>query len=599
MPGPAPVTLPTLTGWKFSYRDTRRRSRASTTAPGRWPTTRSSERQLAVHPGAVRLGLRLRARVHLVPRALHGHRQRDRRHADGGRHLADRRLLGLAERRVPRLGHRGGRAARPTFSFPAGARAAPARTTSSRCWWRTPATPRARPARRPACTAPRLNGSSAPITWRLMGSPGGSTLQDPVRGVMNAAGLFGTDNGWDLPGYPDQGWQPVTLPDSWAARGVPPGIGWYRTSSRSACRAAATCPIDVQIGGPGPGAGTADYRAFIYVNGWLIGRYVNNVGPQHQFYVPAGILNDRAQHAGHRGLGPGRRPAAGWTRCSLVAAGEPGRRGPGPPGASAPATRRGVRPTVEPAADAGRDPVLGAGRGHVHGQGDAAQPGAAPLRNASMSLNAPRRVDGGAVRPGLPGHGGRGAAASATLQGDRAVLRAEPGPDRPAGHGHVQHGRPGARGTQTLINSAQVNVPAPSLAATFDNTGVTDDTNTSPSASFEGFDGEGTTYSAQGLAADSLTPGASVTAGGLDLHLAQRAVRPARQHDGRRARRSRMSGSGATAGLPGRGQQLGRVGHRHDLLHRRQHPAVHPERGQLLVPVRPGRQPVQHPGRRR
>src|SRR6202007_1536647 len=51
-------------------------------------------------------------------------------------------------------------------------------------------------------------------------------------------------------------------------------------------------PIDVQVGGPGPAAGSANYRAFIYVNGWLIGRYVNNMGPQHQFYVPAGILND-------------------------------------------------------------------------------------------------------------------------------------------------------------------------------------------------------------------------------------------------------------------------------------------------------------------
>ena len=133
-----------------------------------------------------------------------------------------------------------------------------------------------------------LNGSSAPITWRLMGDPGGTTLQDPVRGVMNPAGLYGSDNGWDLPGYPDQDWQGVTLPDSWSARGVPPGIGWYRTSFSLNLPGHSYVPIDVQIGGPGPGAGAADYRAFIYVNGWLIGRYVNNVGPQHQFYVPAG-----------------------------------------------------------------------------------------------------------------------------------------------------------------------------------------------------------------------------------------------------------------------------------------------------------------------
>ena len=109
---------------------------------------------------------------------------------------------------------------------------------------------------------------------------------------MNATGLFGTGNGWDLPGYPDQNWQQVTLPDTWAARGVPPGIGWYRTGFNLNLPQRGYTPIAVQIGGAGPGAGTADYRAFIFVNGWLIGRYVNNMGPQHQFYVPAGILND-------------------------------------------------------------------------------------------------------------------------------------------------------------------------------------------------------------------------------------------------------------------------------------------------------------------
>jgi hypothetical protein len=68
-----------------------------------------------------------------------------------------------------------------------------------------------------------------------------------------------------------------------------------------------------------------------------------------------------------------------------------------------------------------------------------------------------------------------------------------------------------------LISAAQVNVPAPSLSSTFNNTGVTDDSNTSPSPVFEGFDGDGTTYSAEGLAADSLTPGAAFTAGGLNF----------------------------------------------------------------------------------
>jgi hypothetical protein len=46
-------------------------------------------------------------------------------------------------------------------------------------------------------------------------------------------------------------------------------------------------------------------------------------------------------------------------------------------------------------------------------------------------------------------------------------------------------------------------------------TGITDDSDTNPAPGFEGFDGEGTAFSAQGLAAAGLAPGGSVTAGGL------------------------------------------------------------------------------------
>ena len=69
-------------------------------------------------------------------------------------------------------------------------------------------------------------------------------------------------------------------------------------------------------------------------------------------------------------------------------------------------------------------------------------------------------------------------------------------------------------GKQSLTNTAQVEVPASSLAATYNNTGITDDSNPNPSPGFIGFDGEGTSYSAQGLTAAGLAPGATVTAGG-------------------------------------------------------------------------------------
>jgi len=33
------------------------------------------------------------------------------------------------------------------------------------------------------------------------------------------------------------------------------------------------------------------YRAVIFVNGWNLGQYINNVGPQHTFVLPNGILD--------------------------------------------------------------------------------------------------------------------------------------------------------------------------------------------------------------------------------------------------------------------------------------------------------------------
>jgi beta-galactosidase len=33
------------------------------------------------------------------------------------------------------------------------------------------------------------------------------------------------------------------------------------------------------------------YRAIVFINGWQIGRYISDVGPQTDFELPAGLLN--------------------------------------------------------------------------------------------------------------------------------------------------------------------------------------------------------------------------------------------------------------------------------------------------------------------
>jgi beta-galactosidase GanA len=145
------------------------------------------------------------------------------------------------------------------------------------------------------------SGSTPTITWRLHGATAAQYAQDPVRGPLNAAGLEGSDAGWALPGYPDGSWSTVTLPDAWASRGVPAGVGWYRTGFSLHVPHGVWAPMGLTLtapgsggsggpGGPGPGPGAENFQALIYLNGWLIGRYINNLGPQKTFYLPQGLL---------------------------------------------------------------------------------------------------------------------------------------------------------------------------------------------------------------------------------------------------------------------------------------------------------------------
>jgi beta-galactosidase GanA len=133
--------------------------------------------------------------------------------------------------------------------------------------------------------AAALVGSDAPIAWRIQGVRGGEQLADPVRGPQNNGGLFGERAGWSLPGYPDRGWATVPLPHQETA----PGIAWYRTTVRLNLPAGQDVPVGLRFTDD-PGR---HYRVLIFVNGWNVGQYVNDVGPQHVFVLPQGILRHR------------------------------------------------------------------------------------------------------------------------------------------------------------------------------------------------------------------------------------------------------------------------------------------------------------------
>jgi beta-galactosidase GanA len=127
-----------------------------------------------------------------------------------------------------------------------------------------------------------LTGSTQTIGWKIQGDQGGEDITDPVRGVMNNGGLYGENAGWSLEGYPDANWTPVSLPYS----DPTPGVAWYRTTFDLNEPSGIDASLGLNITDPA----TKQYRALIFVNGWNLGQYINDVGPQHTFVLPNGIL---------------------------------------------------------------------------------------------------------------------------------------------------------------------------------------------------------------------------------------------------------------------------------------------------------------------
>ncbi len=131
-------------------------------------------------------------------------------------------------------------------------------------------------------TAATFTGSTAPIAWKIQGNQGGEDITDTVRGFVNESGLYGERAGWHLANYPDGNWAAVSLPYS----DPNPGTAWYRTTFDL------NVPdgVDASLGLNITDTATKAYRALIFVNGWNMGQYINNVGPQHTFVLPNGIL---------------------------------------------------------------------------------------------------------------------------------------------------------------------------------------------------------------------------------------------------------------------------------------------------------------------
>jgi beta-galactosidase GanA len=133
-----------------------------------------------------------------------------------------------------------------------------------------------------------MSGATTAIAWKIQGAQGGENVVDTTRGIFNVSGLYGERNGWYLPNFDTSAWSNVTLPHDWSAASVSgEGVGWYKT------RFTLSIPdtVDVPLGIHFDKLGTKLFKAQLFINGWNMGLYYNNVGPQNTFFVPKGILN--------------------------------------------------------------------------------------------------------------------------------------------------------------------------------------------------------------------------------------------------------------------------------------------------------------------
>ncbi|KAF5334106.1 hypothetical protein D9758_016081 [Tetrapyrgos nigripes] len=122
--------------------------------------------------------------------------------------------------------------------------------------------------------------------WKVQGKVGGYTnYPDKVRGVFNEGGLSGERKGWHLPGFNTSAWETRDLAD-----GLPnssAGVGFFVTTFNLSIPAGLDVPLsfnfEEEFGQP--------YRAYLFVNGWMMGKRVGNLGPQAKFPVHEGILD--------------------------------------------------------------------------------------------------------------------------------------------------------------------------------------------------------------------------------------------------------------------------------------------------------------------
>lgn len=346
-----------------------------------------------------------------------------------------------------------------------------------------------------------LTGSTNPISWKIQGNLGGEQPVDRTRGPLNTGGLYGERHGWFLPGYPDKTWQKAALPDRWQSRGLPAGVGWYRTGFDLRLPAGTDIPLGLRI----DDAPASRYRAEIYVNGWLLGLYANDLGPQHTYNLPPGILNTN----GHNTVAIAVSSADNTGGLGSVKLVPYGAYDGGVPVKQVPAPSWNPRTYGSPAVPGQLNLALSSATQLLRGgetvtvTGKVSNTATTATTGTQVRLTAP---DGWSVTPAGPVDTG-------TIKpgGQASVQWTVRTPENlTAGSYQVAATVTSQSGTATA-GTATFAVPYGKISDTFNNRGISDDSQPTTAD----FDGAGYSFSAQALAAAGLTPGATVRSGNI------------------------------------------------------------------------------------
>jgi hypothetical protein len=137
-----------------------------------------------------------------------------------------------------------------------------------------------------------------PIEWRIQGKRGGEQIVDALRGPLNNGGLYGEREGWHLPTTGTSGtsgtsgWSDAKLTDAPPA----PGTYWLKTSFALDLPRDHDVQLGLAFGDTSKPRSDRENRALLFVNGWNMGQFIANIGPQRTFVIPPGVLNPNGQN---------------------------------------------------------------------------------------------------------------------------------------------------------------------------------------------------------------------------------------------------------------------------------------------------------------